>query len=417
MNKGAFIELVQKRLEGGDYASGQFTDAEIAHYVELACNRLFRAGLDNLTAQGVAIPDSTHLMQFNVAVAGSTSTTYHVSTGQDLNLLLAGQDYSGLNTDGTFSNVSVSGGSGTDLEVEVIVEGNTIFAGTDIKSGISFVFPSITDGTYTDVPVDFEAPVSAQFLFTVSVTLGTVTNFAPNVDLSGIPDGTSFSIELQYAEDNMGALGGNTIIGATNSSMNGSSITSIMTTQQGNGYQDGDSLTISAGDISASGDINITLTSAYITETVVDTTPSNSYPDGYLEINLPTAPISISNGVGLFKVYPKDQAKGGMAREFIPVPNGQMFLMQNSLVSEQFLNSLDLYEWPGGLQVFIKPAEGSISLMPADEITVWMVVGSFTSLQDTDPIPFPAEYLQDVLIMAIELLTNSVEDKTSADEN
>lgn len=67
MNKGNLVELVQKRLEGGDYGDAQFTDAEVSYYIETAFNNLYQTNYKTLTSVGHIIPSGSKLLKFNVA--------------------------------------------------------------------------------------------------------------------------------------------------------------------------------------------------------------------------------------------------------------------------------------------------------------------------------------------------------------
>lgn len=144
---------------------------------------------------------------------------------------------------------------------------------------------------------------------------------------------------------------------------------------------------------------------------------SESHDTTFFEMTLPCAPISSNNGIGLFKVYPKARLKGGAMREFIPLTNGNMFMLQSSVVSTQFLDSIDYYEWEGGLKVFLRPSPAATALATSDEMVVFMIVGKFTSLLDSSQVPFPAEMANDVVLTTVQLLTGAVEDDSSNNFN
>jgi hypothetical protein len=73
MTKAQIIELVQLRLEGGDYANSQYTDQEIAQYIELAYNKLYKIEAAGAMAEGDRIPESSMLARFEVTASKYTS--------------------------------------------------------------------------------------------------------------------------------------------------------------------------------------------------------------------------------------------------------------------------------------------------------------------------------------------------------
>lgn len=224
MTKGAIVELVLRRLEGGDYADSQFTEAEVAFYVETAFNKLYKVAANDFLAQGLSIPDSTMLAKFEVT-------------------------------------------------------------GTKNQDGI----------------------------------IGDADN--------------------------------------------------------------------------------------------------ESYPANYYEIELPVSPVSLPNGLGLFKIYPKSRSTGGARRELVPVPNGQQFLMQSSIIATNFLENLDHYEWEGGRTVFAKFSDASSVLSPTKTFIVFMVVNNFKSLSDSVEINFPQDMVNDIVTLTVQLLSGVQEDDSSTNFN
>ena len=144
---------------------------------------------------------------------------------------------------------------------------------------------------------------------------------------------------------------------------------------------------------------------------------SESHDTSFFEMNLPCAPISSSNGIGLFKVYPKARSKGGAMREFIPLTNGNMFMLQSSVVSTEFLDSIDYYEWESGTKVYLRPNPTSTALATSDTMVVLMIVGKFTDLGVSSQVPFPAEMANDVVLATVQLLTGVREDDSSTNFN
>lgn len=149
-----------------------------------------------------------------------------------------------------------------------------------------------------------------------------------------------------------------------------------------------------------------------------DSSPeAESYEINYYEIDLPMAPINLPNGLGLFKLYPKGRANGGARREFVPIPNGQQFLMQSSVISNDFLENLDHYEWEGGRTVFAKFSDQD----PVTDINkifiVFMVVANFTAINDSVEINFPQDMVNDIVTLTVQLLAGSIEDDSSTNNN
>lgn len=149
-----------------------------------------------------------------------------------------------------------------------------------------------------------------------------------------------------------------------------------------------------------------------------DGAPSaESYEVNYYEITLPVAPINLPNGMGLFKVYPKGRAAGGARRELVPIPNGQQFLMQSSIVNSVFLETLDHYEWEGGRTVFAKFSDSAPVVDTSKIFIVFMVVNNFTSGTGNSEINFPQDMVSDIVAMTVQLLTGAVEDDSSTNFN
>src|SRR6056300_74196 len=221
MTKGAIVELVLRRLEGGDYADSQFTEAEVAFYVETAFNKLYKVAANDFLAQGLSIPDSTMLAKFEV--------------------------------------------TGTKNQ-------------------------------------------------------------------DGAPDAESYEVN-------------------------------------------------------------------------------------YYEIELPVSPVSLPNGLGLFKLYPKGRSTGGARREFVPVPNGQQFLMQSSIISTNFLENLDHYEWEGGRTVFAKFSNANAVTDTTKTFIVFMLVNNFKSLSDSVEINLPQEMVNDIVTLTVQLLSGVQEDDSSTNFN
>ena len=132
---------------------------------------------------------------------------------------------------------------------------------------------------------------------------------------------------------------------------------------------------------------------------------------------LPLAPISMPNGLGIFKMYPKGRASGGARRELVPIPNGQQFLMQSSVMNSAFLDNLDHYEWEGGRTVYAKFSDASPVVDATKQLIVFLVVNEFTGLSDSVEINFPQEMVSDIITLTVQLLTGAVEDDSSTNFN
>lgn len=66
MTKAGIVELVLLRLEGGDYADSQYTEQEIAQYIEMAYNKLYKVNMEQSLQTGERIPPSAMLARFQV---------------------------------------------------------------------------------------------------------------------------------------------------------------------------------------------------------------------------------------------------------------------------------------------------------------------------------------------------------------
>ena len=66
MRKAEIVELVLRRLEGGDYGDSQYTEAEIMFYMEAAFNKMFKLAANDALSQGVNIPASSIMVKFEV---------------------------------------------------------------------------------------------------------------------------------------------------------------------------------------------------------------------------------------------------------------------------------------------------------------------------------------------------------------
>lgn len=149
-----------------------------------------------------------------------------------------------------------------------------------------------------------------------------------------------------------------------------------------------------------------------------DTAPAQeSYEENYYELTLPVSPVSLPNGMGLFKVYPKGRSGGGARRELIPIPNGQQFLTQSSVVSPTFLENLDHYEWEGGRTVFAKFSDLAPVIDDNKLFVVFMVVNNFVGSTGNSEINFPQDMISDIVTMTVQLLTGTMEDDSSVNFN
>ena len=142
-----------------------------------------------------------------------------------------------------------------------------------------------------------------------------------------------------------------------------------------------------------------------------------SYEVNYYEITLPASPINLPNGMGLFKLYPKGRSAGGARRELVPIPNGQQFLMQSSIISTDFLENLDHYEWEGGRTVYAKFSDQDPVTDINKTFIVFMVVNNFVGSTGNSEINFPQDMISDIVTMTVQLLTGAVEDDSSTNFN
>jgi hypothetical protein len=144
---------------------------------------------------------------------------------------------------------------------------------------------------------------------------------------------------------------------------------------------------------------------------------SESYEENYYEVSLPMAPVNLPNGAGIFKLYPRGRASGGARREFVPIPNGQQFLMQNSIISTSFLEDLDHYEWEGGRTIYAKFSDQSPVVTATKTFVMFLVVNNFSGLTDSAEINFPQDMISDIVTLTVQLLSGAVEDDSSTNFN
>ena len=155
---------------------------------------------------------------------------------------------------------------------------------------------------------------------------------------------------------------------------------------------------------------------------VQDSTPlQNDFPTSFYKITLPVSPVNLPNGMGLFKLFPKGTStnvpNGGHFRELVPIPTGQMFLAQNSILSESFVEQLDRYEWTGGRGV-VAAFNGLVPITD-DQITFvcYLVANDFAGIGLGDETELPLDMVNDIILATIQMLTGNPEDDSSANFN
>ena len=149
---------------------------------------------------------------------------------------------------------------------------------------------------------------------------------------------------------------------------------------------------------------------------------SSFYPDNYYVVELPVAPIYTEDGTGVFKVhtfahsFPELTGTAGAFREFVPVPNGQLAMLQGSLMDQGFLDSIDHYQWDKARYLFLRFKDGETPLNQLDFV-VYVISNNFSSIANDDEIYFPQDMVNDIITMTVQLLTGAKEDDSSNNFN
>ncbi len=91
--------------------------------------------------------------------------------------------------------------------------------------------------------------------------------------------------------------------------------------------------------------------------------------------------------------------------------------MQSSIISTNFLENLDHYEWEGGRTVFAKFSDANAVTDTTKTFIVFMVVNNFKSLSDSVEINFPQEMVSDIVTLTVQLLSGVQEDDSSTNFN
>lgn len=146
------------------------------------------------------------------------------------------------------------------------------------------------------------------------------------------------------------------------------------------------------------------------------------YPDNYYAVELPVAPIQTEDGTGIYKVhtfahtFPELTGTAGAFREFVPVPNGQLAMLQGSNLSQGFLDSIDHYQWDKARWIFLRFKDGETPLSQLDFI-VYLISNNFASIANDDEIYFPQDMVNDIITMTVQMLSGAKEDDSSNNFN
>lgn len=152
-----------------------------------------------------------------------------------------------------------------------------------------------------------------------------------------------------------------------------------------------------------------------------DSPLQNDLPVSFYKISLPVSPVNLPNGMGLFKLYPKGTSTnvpdGGHFRELVPIPTGQMFLANNSVMNQIFIQQLDRYEWVGGREV-VASFDGNAPIL-ADQVVFvcYLVANDFADVGLGDETYLPLDMVNDIIMATIQMLTGNPEDDSSANFN
>lgn len=118
---------------------------------------------------------------------------------------------------------------------------------------------------------------------------------------------------------------------------------------------------------------------------------------------LPVMPISLPRNMGIFDV-------GNGDNRFIPLLPGQRQLLRVDSLLNDLLNQIG-YEPRGITLHFTK----DIRLLGYNEVDADLIVSDFSTLSDTDPVPIPASY-EDELINELVLQFSPVQPETGKND-
>ncbi|MFD2922053.1 hypothetical protein ACFS6H_20195 [Terrimonas rubra] len=116
---------------------------------------------------------------------------------------------------------------------------------------------------------------------------------------------------------------------------------------------------------------------------------------GKAEITLPVMPVKLLKNQGLWHISKQDDHWN----PFIPIPNGMGAMLQGEPILSDLLGQVGYEQF--GLKVVFKT---DITLDGINEVMVKLVVSDIEKLEDTDPLPIPADMEQDVVVTVFQIL-------------
>lgn len=369
-------EEIKRRFEGGHPSSdSSLKYGEIKPLIVQVINRLFKKeAIQMHYSFGERIPPHSSLMTYTVDIEASGELIIEnvCETFQGLNLA----DF-WTGPDGQFWDTGQGDGDYWLLDIT-----DSVITVTSVSSG---VFTVAISGLAFDTGYDADDLVtwlgtcaSTSYLELVGVATGSPYKFgmAGISAITALADGVSFTY---------------TVSSSTNHA--GDNLVDI---------QDSNTL---VANLAGQGDTAISIANFRCCA------PSSNTDYRKAQLTLPTQPINLPMGMGIFRVYdPKTQFSN-----YIPLSAGQFDLM-NSIAHTNMNNVLaaeTAYEWFDHKTLIFNQ---SVTTMP-DQVNIQLVVADMDELGDYDLLPIPADYEEEVILEVLKILQPIQKEDVYVDQN
>lgn len=370
------VEEVRRRYYSGHIpADASIKYGEVKVLVTQVLNRLFKKEtLEMHYAFGERIPAHSSLMTYTVDIEASgeliienTCETFPGLNLSDLWATPTGEFWDTGQGDGDYWLLDI-----TDSVITVTSVSSGVF--TVAISGLAFDTGYDAD----DLVTWLSACASTSYLELVGVATGSPYKFgvAGISAITALADGVSFTYtianSLNHAGDNLVDI------------------------------QDSNNL---VANLAGQGDTAISIANFRCCA------PSSNTDYRKAQLTLPTQPINLPMGMGIWRVYdPKTQFSN-----YIPLSAGQFDLM-NSIAHTNMNNVLaaeTAYEWFDHKTLIFNQ---SVTTMP-DQVNIQLVVTDVDQLGDYDLLPIPADYEEEVILEVLKILQPTQKEDVYVDQN
>ena len=370
------VEQIRRKYYGGHIpADASLKFGEVRALVFQTINRLFKKSTIRLQygLEGNRVPPHHSLMTYDVSVAASGELIITVSCSV----------WPGLNAadfwavpDGQFWDTGDESGYWLFDVTDSVIEVVQVSTGVYTVTINTLVFDTGYDEN--DLVTWINAAASGTYIELVGVDEAHPSKFATDgiSGLTAVTDGITFTYTIANATNFAGDV--ETAIIESHSRLEG---------------------------IAGAGDTNISIANFRVC------TPSSNTDYRKGQITLPTMPIDLPMGMGVWRVYdPKSPFTN-----YIPLSAGQFDLM-NSISHTNMNNVLaseTAYEWFDYQTLLFNQ---SVATLP-DTVSVQLVVTDMDKLSDTDLLPIPADYEEVVIDEVYKLLQPNRPEDVYVDQN